>query len=130
MISSASLNDFSDLNGRVTFMPHDFFKPQPVTGAGAYLLRYTTHNWSDEDCVRIFKALVPALEKSPPETRLLINDVVLPALNETSRYHDNRMRQIDIMMMTILGAKMRTEEQFQRLLSDADQRLKVSNVFW
>jgi hypothetical protein len=131
MISSAPApqNDFSDLNGRVTFMPHDFFAPQPVTGAAAYLLRYITHNWSDEDCVRIFRALVPALEKSPPETRLLINDVVLPALGESSRYHENRMRQIDITMMLVLGAKQRTQEQFQCLLSEADARLKVSSVF-
>ena len=128
MLSSASQNDFSDLNGRVTFMPHDFFTHQPISGAAAYLLRYITHNWSDEDCIRIFKALVPALEKSAPGTPLLINDVVLPALNETSRYHDNRMRQVDIMMMLVLGAKQRTEEQFRQLLSDADARLKVSGI--
>jgi hypothetical protein len=129
MLSSATQNDFSDLNGRVTFMPHDLFMPQPVTGAAAYLLRYITHNWSDEDCIRIFRALVPALERSPPDTRLLINDVVLPALGESSRYHDNRVRQVDIMMMTMLGAKQRTEEQFQRLLTEADARLKVSTPF-
>ncbi|KAI2477579.1 Sterigmatocystin 8-O-methyltransferase [Pyrenophora tritici-repentis] len=69
MLSSASQNDFSQLNGRVTFMPHDFFTPQPVTGAAAYLLRYITHNWNDADCIRIFRALVPALEKSPPALR-------------------------------------------------------------
>ncbi|KAH9876418.1 hypothetical protein J1614_003549 [Plenodomus biglobosus] len=128
MLSSASQNDFSDLNGRVTFMPHDFFTTQPVSGAAAYLLRYITHNWSDEDCIRIFRALVPALEKSPPGTSLLINDVVLPALGEASRYHDNRMRQVDIMMMLVLGAKQRTEEQFRRLLSDADPRLKIKAI--
>lgn len=126
MLASAAQHDFSDLNGRVTFMPHDFFTPQPVAGAAAYLLRYVTHNWSDEDCIRIFRALVPALEKSAPGTPLLINDVVLPALGEASRYHDNRMRQVDIMMMLVLGAKQRTEEQFRTLLYDADSRLKVS----
>ncbi|CAE7213066.1 hypothetical protein P3342_012482 [Pyrenophora teres f. teres] len=125
MLSSASQNDFSQLNGRVTFMPHDFFTPQPVCGAAAYLLRYITHNWNDEDCIRIFRALVPALEKSPPGTPVLINDVVLPALGEASRFHDNRMRQVDIMMMLVLGAKQRTEEQFRRLLSDADPRFKI-----
>ncbi|CBX98991.1 hypothetical protein IAQ61_001269 [Plenodomus lingam] len=128
MLSSASQNDFSDLNGRVTFMPHDFFTTQPVSGAAAYLLRYITHNWSDEDCIRIFRALVPALEKSPPGTSLLINDVVLPALGEASKYHDNRMRQVDIMMMLVLGAKQRTEEQFRSLLSDADPRLKIKAI--
>ena len=103
MLSAAAQNDFSDLNGRVTFMPHDFFTPQPVGGAAAYLLRYITHNWSDEDCIRISRALVSTLEKSAPGTPLLINDVVLPALGEVPRYHDNRMRQVDIMMMLVLG---------------------------
>lgn len=128
MLSSASQNNFSDLNGRVTFMPHDFFTPQPVAGAAAYLLRYITHNWSDDDCIRIFRALVPALEKSPAGTPLLINDVVLPALGESSLYQENRMRQVDIMMMIALGAKQRSEEQFRRLLSDADARFKIKNI--
>jgi len=128
MLSSASQNDFSDLNGRVTFMPHDFFTKQPVSGAAAYLLRYITHNWSDEDCIRIFRALVPALEKSPAGTPILINDVVMPALGEASRYTDNRMRQVDLMMMLMLGAKQRSEEQFRRLLSDADPRLKIKAI--
>ncbi|KAH7397175.1 O-methyltransferase-like protein [Pyrenochaeta sp. MPI-SDFR-AT-0127] len=128
MLSSATQNDFSDLNGRVTFMPHDFFTPQPVSGAAAYLLRYITHNWSDEDCIRIFRALVPALEKSAPGTPLLINDVVLPALGEATKFHDNRMRQVDIMMMLVLGAKQRTEEQFRKLLSEADPRLKITAI--
>ncbi|KAH8711876.1 O-methyltransferase-domain-containing protein [Phaeosphaeriaceae sp. PMI808] len=128
MLSSASQNDFSDLNGRVTFMPHDFFTVQPVSGAAAYLLRYITHNWNDTDCIRIFKALVPALEKSKPGTPLLINDVVLPALGEATRYHDNRMRQVDIMMMVVLGAKQRTEEEFRHLLSEADERFKIKAI--
>ncbi|KAH7381319.1 O-methyltransferase-like protein [Phaeosphaeria sp. MPI-PUGE-AT-0046c] len=128
MLSSAEQNDFSDLNGRVTFMPHDFFTKQPVSGAAAYLLRYITHNWNDADCIRIFRAMVPALEKSRPGTPLLINDVVLPALGETSRYHDNRMRQVDIMMMLVLGAKQRTEQEFRHLLSEADARYKIKAI--
>lgn len=126
MLSSANQNDFSELNGRVTFMPHDFFTKQPVSGAAAYLLRYITHNWNDADCIRIFRGMVPALEKSRPGTPLLINDVVLPALGEASRYHDNRMRQVDVMMMLVLGAKQRTEQEFRHLLSEADPRYKVS----
>ncbi|KAF2825226.1 O-methyltransferas-like protein [Ophiobolus disseminans] len=121
---SLTQNEFSDLNGRVTFMPHDFFTKQPVSRAAAYLLRYITHNWSDADWIRIFRALVPALEKSPTGTQLLINDVVLPALGEATRYHDNRMRQADILIMLVLGAKQRTEEEFRNLLSEADARFK------
>jgi hypothetical protein len=126
MLSSATQNDLSGLDGRVTFMPHDFFTDQPVSGAAAYLLRYITHNWSDSDCVRIFRALVPALEKSLPGTPVLINDVVLPDYGSNNKYRENRMRQVDIMMMLVLGAKQRSEKDFRSLLAEADPRFTVS----
>jgi hypothetical protein len=126
MLSSATQNDLSGLNGRVTFMPHDFFTDQPISGAAAYLLRYITHNWSDSDCVRIFRALVPALERSLPGTPVLINDVVLPDFGSTNKYRENRMRQVDIMMMLVLGAKQRSEKDFRCLLAEADPRFTVS----
>ncbi|OAL42812.1 hypothetical protein IQ07DRAFT_626232 [Pyrenochaeta sp. DS3sAY3a] len=89
----------SDLIGRVTSVPHDFFNTQP----------------NDVDCIRIFRALVPALEKSPLGAPLLINDALLAALGEASRFHIIHMRQVDIIVMLVtLGAKQRTEEQFRR----------------
>lgn len=132
MLASVSENEITQTNGRVTFMPHDFFTSQPVTGAAAYFLRYITHNWNDEDCVRIFKALVPGLERSKPGTPLLINDAVLPTLGQSSKYHENRMRQADVMVMLVLGAKQRTEEEFEHLLLEADPRFKVfmSHLAW
>ena len=47
----------------VDFMAHDFFTEQPVNGADVYYSRWTLHNWPDKYCVRILKALVPALKK-------------------------------------------------------------------
>ncbi|OAL42747.1 hypothetical protein IQ07DRAFT_626249 [Pyrenochaeta sp. DS3sAY3a] len=89
----------SDLIGRVTSMPHDFFNTQPVSGAPAYLLRY----------------------KSPLGAPLLINDALLAALGEASRFHIIHMRQVDIIVMLVtLGAKQRTEEQFRRRLISAN----------
>ncbi|KAF1949994.1 sterigmatocystin 8-O-methyltransferase precursor [Byssothecium circinans] len=128
MLSQASQQDLSDLNGRVTFLQHNFFEPQPITDAKAYLLRYVTHNWSDEDCIRIFKAMVPALEKSAPQTPFLINDIVLPNIGEASLYQERRLRQVDIMMMVVLGGKQRTQADFQRLLEAADSRYRVKDI--
>ena len=124
-----SKQDLSDLNGRVSFMPHNFFDPQPIIKASAYLLRRVTHNWSDQDCVRIFKSLIPALEKSEKGTPLLINDIVLPLSGSGSLFHERQLRQVDIMMMVVLGAKQRTEAQFRVLLEQADPRLKVSEKY-
>ena len=50
-------------NGNVSFMPHDFFKPQPVEGAAVYFFRWILHNWSDKYCVEILRNLIPALKK-------------------------------------------------------------------
>ncbi|KAF2241265.1 sterigmatocystin 8-O-methyltransferase precursor [Trematosphaeria pertusa] len=128
MLAQASSNDISDLNGRVAFMQHSFFEPEPIAGAAAYLLRYVTHNWDDQDCIRIFKALVPALEQSAPQTPLLINDIVLPTAGETTLYQERRLRQVDIMMMVVLGAKQRTEADFRGLLKSADSRYRVKDI--
>lgn len=107
------------------FMQHNFFSPQPIKGAGAYLLRQITHNWSDDDCVKILRAIVPALE---PGTSLLINDTIMPEHGSLSRYEERNLRQVDIMMFVALGAKQRTIENFRDLLHAADPRLKVSRM--
>ncbi|KAF2022427.1 S-adenosyl-L-methionine-dependent methyltransferase [Aaosphaeria arxii CBS 175.79] len=129
MLSQAMRQNLSDLAGRVTFLEHDFFDVQPITDAKAYLLRYITHNWSDQDCIRIFRAMVPALEKAAPGTPFLINDIVLPeAGGELSKYQERRMRQIDIMMMVVLGGKQRSGKDFERLLKEADERFHIKKI--
>ena len=115
-----------DLGDRVTFKQHDFFNLQPVEDAGVYFVRQVIHNWSDEESIRIFRALVPALEKSGPDTSLLINDTVLPTFGTKTKYEEHLLRQLDIAMLVLAGAKQRTEEEFLTLLKEADQRFEVS----
>ncbi|PVI04683.1 O-methyltransferas-like protein [Periconia macrospinosa] len=117
--------DLSDISSRFTWSNYDFFTPQPHVGAGAYLLRQIIHNWSDDDCVKILRAVVPALEKSPPGTPLLINDSIIPAYRSTSRFEEHALRQVDLLMMFSLGAKQRTQGEFEELLKRADPRLQV-----
>ena len=54
---------------------HDFFKPQPIRGAAAYLLKSIIHDWSDPYASQILKRLREAAE---PHTKLLIIDRILP----------------------------------------------------
>jgi len=126
MLNQAPSDVLANLNNRITLMHHSFFDPQPVSGASAYLIRNVTHNWSDEDCVRIFKALVPALEESHPGTPVLINDIVLPDLDEMPHFLEQRLRQVDIMMMVAFGGKQRTKSEFRAILEGADPRYRVS----
>ncbi|MCJ1244507.1 hypothetical protein MMC30_001705 [Trapelia coarctata] len=53
----------AELRGQVEFIGHDFFKEQPVRGADVYFFRWILHNWSDKYCLRILRALIPALTK-------------------------------------------------------------------
>lgn len=57
------------------FQEHDFFKEQPIKGAKFYYLRHILHDWTDEDCIRILSAVVPALG---PESRIIVDEIVLP----------------------------------------------------
>jgi hypothetical protein len=56
-------------DGKVKFMPHDFFEVNPVQKAEIYWLRYILHDWSDDYCVRILSAIKPSMG---PRSRILI----------------------------------------------------------
>ncbi|KAF5667303.1 O-methyltransferase [Fusarium heterosporum] len=117
-----------DIAERVKFMQHDFFTEQPITDASAFFLRHCLHNWNDEDCIRIIRALVPALERCKPGARVLINEEVLPERNEVSKYEENLLRQCDMCMMVIAGSKQRTAKEFEKLLIEADSRFEVVKI--
>ena len=121
---------------RIELLQHDFFQPQPpperLTTRGpvaAFFLRHVFHNWNDADAVAIARALVPALEAAAPGTPLIISDRVLPRLGDGVPLHEERgMRQMDMMMMVGLGAKERTEAEWEALFRAADERLVVKRV--
>lgn len=58
-----------------TILVHDFFNPQPVKNAAAFVLRFILHNWNDASSIRILQNL---RDVAQPETRLIIIDNVLP----------------------------------------------------
>lgn len=64
----------AEVGQRFTFMHHDIFHEQTTHG-DVFLLRYILHNWPDDECIRIIRALVPALR---PGSKILINDHIIP----------------------------------------------------
>ena len=78
-----------DVAGRVTLMPYDFFMEQPVKNADVYLYRWIFHNWSDKYCLKLCRALIPALK---PGARLLIQDILLPEPGELSFFQERKAR--------------------------------------
>jgi hypothetical protein len=127
MLSEAQGIAIQDLEGRLTFQQHDFFNPQPVHDASAFLLRQCLHNYNDRDCIKILRGVVPALEQCNPGTPLLINDIILPESSTMTRHEERHIRQVDLTMLVALGAKQRTEREFYTLFKEADPRFEVSS---
>jgi trans-aconitate methyltransferase len=73
----------------VKFMAHDFFEEQPVKGAEVYYYRWTLHNWPDKYCIKMLRALIPALKKG---SRVLIMDVVMPPPGVLPNDLDRKLR--------------------------------------
>ncbi|KAH8728602.1 O-methyltransferase-domain-containing protein [Phaeosphaeriaceae sp. PMI808] len=116
-----------DIRGRVTFMQHSFFEPQPIGDAAAYILRACALNWCDQDVVTMFRSLVPGLERSNASTPLIINDLVLPPQGTLTRDFERGLRQIDLIMLVGFGGKLRSEDDFKALLKQADNRFEVQS---
>lgn len=115
-----------DLQGRLTFQQHNFFDPEPVHDANAFLLRQCLHNYNDSDCIKILRAVVTALEKCNPRTPLLINEIIMPESGTTTRFEEHYLRQVDMTMLVAFGSKQRTEREFKALFEEADERFTVS----
>lgn len=73
----------------VKFMAHDFFEGQPVKGADVYLYRWILHNYPDKYCIKILKALIPALKKG---ARVLVMDFVMPPLGVLPNDIERKLR--------------------------------------
>lgn len=73
------------LSGKVEFMEHDFFAEQPVQGADVYFFRWIFHDWSDKYCVRLLRALIPALKDG---ARIIISDFTIPPPCVVPRYSE------------------------------------------
>jgi chemotaxis methyl-accepting protein methylase len=80
----------AELSDRVSFMPHNFFDPQPVAGADVYIMRHICHDWSTENCTKIIQAIAPVM--NPKSKILLVEVVVMPSNEEESSIAERYMR--------------------------------------
>ncbi len=108
----------TDTDGILEYAEGDFFKFIPA-GIDCYVIKYVLHNWNDEDCIKILKKCREAI---PANGRLLIMDMVIkedqPQVFEKS---------LDIVMLLLLGAKERTKEEFEEILTKAG--FKLNTIF-
>ncbi|KAL4951891.1 S-adenosyl-L-methionine-dependent methyltransferase [Aspergillus filifer] len=102
-----------------SYLPHDFFTPQPIKGARIYTLKGVIHDWTEVKALQILRNTASALEKG--YSKLWILDGVVPDTGA-----DKIMAGLDIGMMALFGACERTREQWGTLLRDAG--LKIESV--
>jgi hypothetical protein len=128
-LSSAQCGDVQD---RVTFQQYDYTMPQPIRDAGVYLFRIAFHNNNDEEAMKMLRAVVPALENRNDEPILLINDCIVPerAEGEITRTEEHQHRQLDMVMLTLFGAKERTTRDWRGLLERSDKRLEIRKMHY
>ncbi|KAK4217301.1 S-adenosyl-L-methionine-dependent methyltransferase [Rhypophila decipiens] len=100
------------VSDRIKVMAHDFFQPQPLKGARAYLLRSVLHDWNDEKAHDILRMTAAAMERG--YSKLLVCDTVLPATGASLD-----LASADIMMMHLHSARERPEDEWRRLLERA-----------
>ncbi|KAI6350678.1 hypothetical protein MCOR25_010480 [Pyricularia grisea] len=117
----------AELRGRVTFMEHSIFAPQPLD-AEVYLLRMILHDWSDDKCVTILGHIAVAMGRRPG-SRLLVMDTVLPQPGEWQTVVERPMRSMDMQMSLMTNSKERDFSEFESLFRRADPRLVIRNVF-
>ncbi|TVY55639.1 O-methyltransferase gsfB, partial [Lachnellula suecica] len=111
---------------KITFMAHDFFETQPVKGADVYLFRWIFHNHSDKYSEKMLRALIPALKKG---ARVVINEQCLRrGFGEESLWDEKIIRTMDLIMLTLLNAKERSERDFRELFGRVDGGFRFEGV--
>ncbi|KAJ2892177.1 uncharacterized protein MKZ38_010173 [Zalerion maritima] len=114
------------LKDRVSLTTHDFFTPQAVIGADVYFFRWIFHGFADKYCVKILKALVPALRKG---SKVVINDGALPEPLTAGYIEERSMRTMDLFMQVTVNAREREVGDWEVLFSRADKRYKFGRAW-
>jgi SAM-dependent methyltransferase len=143
VIADAKTKVPAELAERVTFMAHDFFKEQPVKDADIYYFRWILHGWSDKYCIKVLKALIPALK---PGARIVLSErcleppCTLPLRKEKwNRCVPTRLtpltladglfnRDSDITMMAVSNSQERDQDDWEELFQITDPKFKLEEV--
>lgn len=87
VVASATVPE--GLEDRLSFQAHDFFTEQPVKDADVYLFKWIFHDWSDKYCIRILRALIPALKRG---ARIVVSEFIMPDPGVIPLYLEKRVR--------------------------------------
>ncbi len=99
---------------RIAFVGGDFFESTPPEG-DLLVLKSILHDWPDAQVVQILRACRRALR---PGGRIVLFERML-----TRDPSPSRTKNWDLLLFLILGGRERTENDFRRLLAEADLEL-------
>jgi len=109
-----------EINYKISFVGGSFFEVT-IPKCEIYILRQILHDWSDVDSTKILNNVRNSMSN---ESKLLIFDNVLPSVQD---YLPLGRHAIDIMMMSMLNGKERTEKEFVQLFKQSG--LKLQNIY-
>jgi 6-hydroxytryprostatin B O-methyltransferase len=110
---------------KLKFMPHDFFKEQPVKDADVYLLRQILHDWPDAEATTILKNLVASMK---PGSKIVIMDQVVPPPGLLPNAQEKAARTIDLVVMSHFNGKQRDIDDWKKVFFAVDDRLVLENL--
>lgn len=100
----------SPIAARCEVVSGDFFEAVP--SADICLLKHIVCNWDDEAAIRILKSCHRAL---PPGGKILVIESVIA--------HSAPAELLDVHLLTVVGGRMRTEQEHRSLMAAAGFRL-------
>ncbi|KAL1562754.1 Flavonoid 8-O-methyltransferase 1 [Salvia divinorum] len=104
------------------FVGGDMFEFIPP--ADAVILKWIIHNWSEEDCVRILKKCKEAIGGG----KVIIVDMVVDYEKQEQNAIQTQLC-FDVLMMTVMAGKERTEKEWADLFSSAGfQNYKITPI--
>lgn len=83
------------------------------------------HNYSTPYAVSILKNLVPAMK---PGAKVVIKDHCLREPGQETPWDERIIRSMDMIMLAVLNAQERDEEEYRALFKAADERFRFKGV--
>ncbi|KAI3866767.1 hypothetical protein MKX03_000862 [Papaver bracteatum] len=108
------------LSNNLHYVAGDMFESIPH--ADAILLKSTLHNWTDKECVKILKKCGEAIPSKEQGGKVIIIDAVVEEHNnkqENEPITTETQLLFDMVMMTMLGGKERTEKEWEKIFLES-----------
>ena len=114
-----------NLEGRVSYVGHDFFTEQPHKDADVYFFCRVFMEWQHEQAVKILQALKPALKEG---AKILIQDFYVPEPGTGPLWQERRFRNSDLLALALANGGQRDKEEWEILFRDAGPGFEFKGV--